>query len=88
MPAVRRYSVLPGPSPNAFQDEYEDEITTMAVNGEAPRLTPINVSELNNTFSKMKCDTAPGLDGWTVTDPKTLPKSCLHLLSIILNEVE
>ena len=63
MPISRRYAVLPEPCPNAFLDEYEDEITRLTANGRPPTLTPISEEELKTTLSKMKGDTAPGLDG-------------------------
>ena len=88
MPVFRRYSTQTEPDPSIFLAEYENEVAKLATGVEPPRLQALDAAELKVILSRMKTDTAPGLDGWTVADLKSLPNSCLNSLATFLQAVE
>ena len=88
MPVFRRYSELPQPNPDTFLSEYEGEAAKLAASAQLPSIQPLDADELKRILSMMKRDTAPGLDGWTVGDLKSLSKSCPQLLATLINEVD
>ena len=84
MPIFRRYSAQPEPDAGIFLDAYEAEVAKLATSTEPPHLPALGPDELKRIISKMKSDTAPGLDGWTVDDLKSLPSTCLLSLATLL----
>ena len=88
MPVFRRYSDQPEPSPDAFLSEYRDEVAKLTAGINPPSIQPLGATDLKGILSKMNSDTAPGLDGWTVTDLKMLPDSCLSTLAILMQAIE